>query len=166
MSSSSINRRRSGLAAPCHNRNPDVIDDEGKDDSTGSGKEKDDQSPSLDKRVTQPGRHVGDRYVRIVRPTGSGLRGHGGRWVATEETMERTGGYGIRVLRVDRAADTLRVHAMFSSPAPNAFTIQVLTSPAHLVSIDRQSAVSGRDIVLVDQSGAERARSAMPQSQP
>src|SRR5438034_4296106 len=94
MSSSSINRRRSGLAAPCHNRNPDVIDDEGKDDSTGSGKEKDDQSPSLDKRVTQPGRHVGDRYVRIVRPTGSGLRGHGGRWVATEETMERTGRIG------------------------------------------------------------------------
>jgi len=71
-----------------------VIDDEGKDDSTGSGKEKDDQSPSLDKRVTQPGRHVGDRYVRIVRPTGSGLRGHGGRWVATEETMERTGRIG------------------------------------------------------------------------
>ena len=71
-----------------------MIDDEGKDDSTGSGKEKDDQSPSLDKRVTQPGRHVGDRYVRIVRPTGSGLRGHGGRWVATEETMERTGRIG------------------------------------------------------------------------
>src|SRR5256712_5190235 len=94
MSSSSINRRRSGVAAPCHNRNPDVIDDEGKDDSTGSGKEKDDQSPSLDKRVTQPGRHVGDRYVRIVRPTGSGLRGHGGRWVATEETMDRTGRVG------------------------------------------------------------------------
>ncbi len=71
-----------------------MTDDEGKDDSTGSGKEKDDQSPSLDKRVTQPGRHVGDRYVRIVRPTGSGLRGHGGRWVATEETMERTGRFG------------------------------------------------------------------------
>src|SRR5438034_2193818 len=94
MSSSSINRRRSGLAAPCHNRNPDVIDDEGKDDSTGSGKEKDDQSPSLDKRVTRPGRHVGDRYVRIVRPTGSGLRGHGGRYVATEEAMAHTGLFG------------------------------------------------------------------------
>jgi len=80
-----------------------VTDDE-KDlpqsDASGSGKEKEnDQSPSLDKRVTQPGRHVGDRYVRIVRPTGSGLRGHGGRWVATEETMERTG-------RVGRAWDS------------------------------------------------------------
>jgi amino acid transporter len=75
-----------------------VTDDEGKfpkSDSPGSGKEKEnDQSPSLDKRVTQPGRHVGDRYVRIVRPTGSGLRGHGGRWVATEETMDRTGRIG------------------------------------------------------------------------
>jgi len=74
-----------------------VTDDEKdlpKNDASGSGKEKDDQSPSLDKRVTQPGRHVGDRYVRIVRPTGSGLRGHGGRWVATEETMERTGRIG------------------------------------------------------------------------
>jgi hypothetical protein len=72
-----------------------VIDDEDKDDASRSGKEKEtDQSPSLEKRVTQPGRHVGDRYVRIVRPTGSGLRGHSGRWVATEETMDRTGRIG------------------------------------------------------------------------
>ena len=51
-------------------------------------------APSLERRVTQPGRHVGDRYVRIMRPTGSGLRGHGGRYVATEQTMERTGRIG------------------------------------------------------------------------
>jgi len=55
---------------------------------------------------------------------------------------------------------------MFSSPAPDAFTTQVLTSPAHLVSIDRQAAASARDVVLVDQSAAERARSAVPQSEP
>src|SRR5438045_5521780 len=90
-----MNRRRSALAAPCDKPNPNVIDDEGKDDSAGSGDEKEnDQSPSLEKRVTQPGRRVGDRYVRIVRPTGSGLRGHGGRWVATEESMERSGRIG------------------------------------------------------------------------
>src|SRR5438309_2029458 len=29
-----------------------------------------------------------------MRPTGSGLRGHGGRYVATEQTMERTGRIG------------------------------------------------------------------------
>jgi hypothetical protein len=79
---------------------------------------------------------------------------------------QRTGGYGIRVVRVDRAGDTLTVRAMFSSPAADAFTIQVLTSPAQLVSIDRQSASGARDIVLIDQSAAERARSAVPQSQP
>ena len=50
--------------------------------------------PSLERRETRPGRHVGDRYVRIVRPTGSGLRGHGGRYVATEESMAHTGRFG------------------------------------------------------------------------
>jgi amino acid transporter len=86
-----------------------VTDEEGNDDTptdrpVGKPTANDGpESPSLEKRVTQPGRHVGDRYVRIVRPTGSGLRGHGGNWVATEETMERTG-------RVGRAWDgVLRV---------------------------------------------------------
>ena len=51
-------------------------------------------TPSLEKRVTHPGRHVGDRYVRIMRPTGSGIKGHDGRYVATEQTMERTGRVG------------------------------------------------------------------------
>jgi amino acid transporter len=72
-----------------------VTDDEAKDRRTDPPSANDrPEGPSLEKRVTQPGRHVGDRYVRIVRPTGSGLRGHGGRWVATEETMERTGRVG------------------------------------------------------------------------
>lgn len=87
-------------------------------------------------------------------------------YIAVFAGSQRTGGYGIRVVRVDRAGDTLTVRAMFSSPAPDAFTIQVLTSPAHLVSIDRQSVVSARQVVLVDQSGAERARGAVPQSEP
>jgi len=52
------------------------------------------EAPSLERRVTQAGRHVGDRYVRIVRPIGSGLRGHGGRYVATEQTMAPTGRVG------------------------------------------------------------------------
>ncbi len=52
------------------------------------------ETPSLEKRVSQPGRHVGDRYVRIMRPTGSGIKGHGGRYIATEQTMERTGRVG------------------------------------------------------------------------
>jgi len=59
-----------------------------------SGEEEPPETPSLERRVKQAGRHVGDRYVRIMRPTGSGLRGHGGRYVATEQTMERTGRIG------------------------------------------------------------------------
>ena len=53
------------------------------------------ETPSLERRVTRAGRHVGDRYVRIVRPIGSGLRGHGGRYVATEQTMASTGRVGV-----------------------------------------------------------------------
>ncbi|TME63008.1 MAG: APC family permease, partial [Chloroflexi bacterium] len=51
-------------------------------------------TPSLERRVTRAGRHVGDRYVRIVRPIGSGLRGHGGHYVATEQTMAASGRLG------------------------------------------------------------------------
>jgi amino acid transporter len=59
-----------------------------------SGEEERPDAPSLERRVTQAGRHVGDRYVRIVRPIGSGLRGHSGRYVATEQTMAPTGRFG------------------------------------------------------------------------
>jgi len=128
--------------------------------------------PFTEHGSTQQSANDGASRIAVgTDPAGLGLgelasRDEGRLYIAVFAGSQRTGGYGIRVLRVDRAADALTVHAMFSSPAPNAFTIQVLTSPAHLVSIDRQSAASARDIILVDQSSAERARSAMPQSQP
>ncbi len=87
-------------------------------------------------------------------------------YLAAFAGSQRTGGYDIRVVRVDRSGDTLTVRAMFTVPPPGAITIQVLTSPAHLVSIDRRAAASARDVVLLDQSGAERARGTVPQSQP
>ncbi|MEK6225753.1 MAG: protease complex subunit PrcB family protein [Chloroflexota bacterium] len=113
----------------------------------------------------------GPRVAVATDPAGLGLgelaaRDDGRLYIAVFAGSQRTGGYGIRVLRVDRAGDTLTVRAMFSSPVPGALTIQVLTSPAHLVSIDRRSAASARDVALVDQSAAERARGAVPQSQP
>src|SRR5207245_5016305 len=58
------------------------------------------ETPSLEKRVTSHGRHVGDRYVRIVRPVGSGLRGHGGRYLAPEATMPARGPAAAAVERV------------------------------------------------------------------
>ncbi len=119
----------------------------------------------------QSGHHGPPRIAVATDPAGLGLgqlaaRDDGRLYIAVYAGTQRTGGYGIRVLRVDRAGDTLTVRAMFSSPATDALTIQVLTSPAQLVSIDRQSAISAREVVLVDQSAAERARGAVPQSQP
>jgi len=128
--------------------------------------------PFTEHGSTQQSAYDGASRIAVgTDPAGLGLgelatREDGRLYLAVFAGSQRTGGYGIRVLRVDRAADALTVHAMFSSPAPNAFTIQVLTSPAHLVSIDRQSAASARDVILVDQSAAERARSPMPQSKP
>jgi hypothetical protein len=87
-------------------------------------------------------------------------------YLAAFAGSQRTGGYDIRVVQVDRAGDTLTVRATFTAPPPDAITIQVLTSPAHLVSIDRRAAASARDVVLVDQSGSERAHGTVPQSQP
>ncbi|HEV8468800.1 MAG TPA: protease complex subunit PrcB family protein [Candidatus Limnocylindria bacterium] len=119
----------------------------------------------------QSGYEGGPRIAVAADPASAGLgqlarREDGRVYIAVFAGSQRTGGYGVRVVRVDRAGDTLTVHAMFSAPSPGAVTIQVLTSPAHLVSIDRQSAASARDAVLVDQSGAERARTTVPQSQP
>ena len=113
----------------------------------------------------------GPRIAAATDPAAAGLgelasRVDGRLYIAVFAGAQRTGGYGIRVVRVDRAGDMLTVRAMFSVPAPDALTIQVLTSPAHLVSIDRQAAAGARDIVLVDQSAAERARGTVPQSQP
>ena len=119
----------------------------------------------------QSGHHGAPGIAAATNPAGTGLTHlasltSGRLYIAVFAGAERTGGYGIRVLRVDRAGNTLTVRAMFSSPASDAFTTQVLTSPAHLVSIDRHAAASARDLVLIDQSAVERARSAVPQSEP
>lgn len=71
--------------------------------------------------------------------------------------QQRTGGYAIRVTRVVRADTTLEVHAAFTSPPPDAIVTMVLTSPAHLVSVSGQDATGIRRVVVVDQSGMERA---------
>jgi len=128
--------------------------------------------PFADHGSTQQSGYEGG--PRIVAATDLGFTGLG-RLVARDATRfyvgafagsQRTGGYDVRVVRIDRSADRLTVRAMFTVPPPGAITIQVLTSPAHLVSIDRRAAASARDVVLVDESGAERARGTVRQSQP
>jgi hypothetical protein len=119
----------------------------------------------------QSGHEGGPRILAATDPALTGLgdlvsRDDDRLYIAAFAGSQRTGGYAIRVAGVDRAGDTLTVRALFVAPAPDALTIQVLTSPAHLVSIERKSAAGAREIVLVDQTAAERARTAMPQSQP
>jgi len=113
----------------------------------------------------------GAQVVAAVDPSAIGLgqlavRDPTRLYIGVFAGAQRTGGYSIRVVWIDRIGGTLTVHATFDAPPPGAITIQVLTSPAHLVSIDRQSAGSARDVALVDQSGSERARSTVRQSQP
>lgn len=119
----------------------------------------------------QSGHEDGVRVIVATDPNDTGLgqlvSGDKNRlYVAVFAGSQRTGGYDIRVVRIDRSGNTLTVLATFVAPPQDALTIQVLTSPAQLVSIERQSAASARDVVLVDQSGAERARGTVPQSQP
>jgi hypothetical protein len=128
--------------------------------------------PFTDHGSTQQSGYEGSaRVVVATDPAATGM----GQLVSRDSTRvyiavfagsQRTGGYDVRVAAIDRAGSTLTVRATFVTPAPGALTIQVLTSPAHLVSIERRSAASTRDVVLIDQSGAERARGTVPQSQP
>jgi PrcB C-terminal len=128
--------------------------------------------PFTDHGSTQLSGYDGAAHVAAANdPAGAGLGQLASPdkmrlYIAAYAGSQRTGGYDIRVVRVDLARDTLTVRATFSSPAPDALTIQVLTSPAHLVSIDQQSAAGARDVVLVDQSAAERARGTVRQSHP
>jgi len=112
----------------------------------------------------------GPRIVAATDPAVTGFSEPASRdgkrlYIAVFAGSQRTGGYEIRVAGVERAGDTLTVRALFVAPAPDALTTQMLTSPAHLVSIERQSATGAREVVLVDQSETERARGAVPQSQ-
>ena len=73
-----MNPRQSGLAAPCHNRNPDVTEDDDKDENP--------ETPSLEERTTKSGRLPGNRYVKLHRS--EGFRRRGDRYIADEDLLE------------------------------------------------------------------------------
>lgn len=83
----------------------------------------------------------------------------GGRVRITVRAGDRsTGGHAIAVTRITRTGPQLVVECAISAPAPGAIVTQVLTAPAHTVSVD-ESAVRGvRGARLVDQAGSELAR--------
>jgi hypothetical protein len=83
--------------------------------------------------------------------------------IAVFQGEQRTGGYSVRVDKVTRrTATTLEVRAVFTAPAADAIVTQVLTSPAHIVSV-ASADVSGVDrVVLVDTAGKQRASVTVP----
>lgn len=100
-----------------------------------------------DEGATMSSAHDGPAAIEAVR-SGTGLR------ITAYQGAQRSGGYAIRIDRIRRLGDELRVHAVFSVPAKDALVTMALTSPAHTVSVDETAAV----VVLYDVSGVERAR--------
>jgi len=48
--------------------------------------------------------------------------------------QKRTGGYSIEVTKVETFGDKLKIHIKRREPPPDAFTLQVITSPFHAVA--------------------------------
>jgi len=78
--------------------------------------------------------------------------------VAVFQGEQNTGGYAVHITAIERSGDQLLVRATFTVPGPGAFVTQVLTSPAHVVSIAAADATGVREAILFDSSGVERAR--------
>jgi hypothetical protein len=78
--------------------------------------------------------------------------------IAAFQGAKRTGGYAIHIDAIERDGDQLIVHATFTQPAPGSLVTQVLTSPAHVVSVAAADIAGARVAILLDRSGSERAR--------
>jgi hypothetical protein len=128
--------------------------------------------PFTDHGSTQQSANDNGRLiVAAADPAQTGLgqlaRKEDGRlYIAVFAGAQRTGGYAVRVVGIERSGDLFFVRAAFTVPPSGALTIQVLTSPAQLVSISSRAVGTARDLVLTDESGAEQARTRVPQSQP
>jgi hypothetical protein len=78
--------------------------------------------------------------------------------VAAFQGEQRSGGFSIHIERIERDGDRLIVHAKFTEPTPDDFVTMALTSPVHVVSIAAADAKDLKLAVLLDSSGAERAK--------
>ena len=81
--------------------------------------------------------------------------------VAAFQGEQRSGGYSIQIERIERSGDELVVHAKFVEPAPGSMNTMALTSPVHVVSIAASDAAGLKAAVLLDSTGAERARATL-----
>ena len=100
-----------------------------------------------DEGATTVSTHDGPAAIEAVQ-AGAGLR------ITAYQGTQRSGGYAIRIERITRLGDELRVQAAFGVPPKDALVTMALTSPAHTVSVAETAAV----VVLYDSSGVERAR--------
>ena len=78
--------------------------------------------------------------------------------VAAFQGQRNTGGYSIAITAIERNGDQLVVRATFGVPGPGAMVTQVLTSPAHVVSIAAADTTGLREAILLDETGVEVAR--------
>jgi len=78
--------------------------------------------------------------------------------VAVFQGQQNTGGYSVQITAIERNGDQLVVRATFGVPAPGAMVTQVLTSPAHIVSIASADATGVKEAILVDSTGTEHVR--------
>ena len=78
--------------------------------------------------------------------------------VAVFQGEQRTGGYAVQVTSIERRGEQIVVTATFTEPKLDSMVTQALTSPAHVVSIATTDAKDVKVAVLLDQTGAERAR--------
>ena len=78
--------------------------------------------------------------------------------VAVFQGKKSTGGYAVRINAIDRRGAELVVRATFGAPGIGAIVTQVLTSPAHVVSIASADSNGLRVAILSDDSGAELGR--------
>lgn len=82
--------------------------------------------------------------------------------IAAFQGQQRTGGYSISITAIERDGDRLIVRANFFEPPPAAIVTEVITSPAHVVSVASADLAGAKNVVLVDDKGAERARADLP----
>ena len=82
----------------------------------------------------------------------------GAMLLAVFEGEQRTGGYSIAITSITRDGDRLVVRASFVEPPPAAIVTEVITSPAHVVSVASVDLAGAKTAVLLDSAGTERAR--------
>jgi hypothetical protein len=113
---------------------------------------RDDSGPTLIVGTTDPNRATVSQLV-------PGATASAGRvLVAVFQGQQNTGGFSVQITAIERNGDQLVVHATFVVPGPGAMVTQVLTSPAHVVSIAASDAKGVREAILVDQTGVEIVR--------